>query len=193
VPILVHWGRGGIAPFILNHGTRSGWVVISRLRPHLPPGKSPVPILQEVGWAPEPVWTQRLEEKSSASVGDWNPAIQLVVRHYTDWTTRLTYCICYLLWETRYMRWQIHTGLQSEAIIPLRRSSHTWLVRTRTSPTEKLKLWTVLIWFSIELSTLQRSFWILEMLGISDWLNNCQILKTDPSKLNPFVTHHIPT
>jgi hypothetical protein len=31
----------------------------------LPPGKGPpVPIGQEAGWAPEPVWTQRLEEKS---------------------------------------------------------------------------------------------------------------------------------
>jgi hypothetical protein len=31
----------------------------------LPPGKGPpVPILQEAGWAPEPDWTQRLEEKS---------------------------------------------------------------------------------------------------------------------------------
>jgi hypothetical protein len=29
----------------------------------------PVPIVQEAGWAPEPVWTQRLEEKSFASAG----------------------------------------------------------------------------------------------------------------------------
>jgi hypothetical protein len=30
----------------------------------LAPGKGPpVPIVQEAGWAPEPVWTQRLEEK----------------------------------------------------------------------------------------------------------------------------------
>jgi hypothetical protein len=37
----------------------------------LPPGKgSPVPIVQEAGWASEPVWTQRLEEKSLASAGD---------------------------------------------------------------------------------------------------------------------------
>jgi hypothetical protein len=37
----------------------------------LPPGKgSPVPIVQEAGWAPEPVWTQRLEEKSFAPAGD---------------------------------------------------------------------------------------------------------------------------
>jgi hypothetical protein len=30
----------------------------------------PVPIVQEAGWAPEPVWTQRLEEKSFDSAGD---------------------------------------------------------------------------------------------------------------------------
>jgi hypothetical protein len=45
---------------------------------------SPVPIVQEAGWAPEPVWTQRLEEKSSASVGDQTPVVQFVVRHNTD-------------------------------------------------------------------------------------------------------------
>jgi hypothetical protein len=51
----------------------------------LPPGKgAPVLTVQEAGWAPEPVWTQRLEEKSSASVGDRTPVVQSVVRHYTD-------------------------------------------------------------------------------------------------------------
>jgi hypothetical protein len=33
----------------------------------------PVPIVQEAGWAPEPVWTQRLEEKSFAPAGDRTP------------------------------------------------------------------------------------------------------------------------
>jgi hypothetical protein len=49
-------------------------------------GLPPVPIGQEAesGWAPEPVWTQRLEEKSSASVGDRTPVVQSVVSHYTD-------------------------------------------------------------------------------------------------------------
>jgi hypothetical protein len=37
----------------------------------LPPGKVPlVSIVQEAGWAPEPVSTQRLEEKSFASAED---------------------------------------------------------------------------------------------------------------------------
>jgi hypothetical protein len=48
---------------------------------HLPPGKGPpVPIVQEAGWAPEPVWTQRLEEKSFAPAGD-----RTSIRHYTAW------------------------------------------------------------------------------------------------------------
>jgi hypothetical protein len=37
----------------------------------LPPGKGPpVPIGQEAEWAPQPVWTQRLEEKSFAPAGN---------------------------------------------------------------------------------------------------------------------------
>jgi hypothetical protein len=40
----------------------------------LPPEKGPpVPIVQEAGWAPEPVWTKRIEEKSFASAGDRTP------------------------------------------------------------------------------------------------------------------------
>jgi hypothetical protein len=57
----------------------------------LTPGKAPpVPIVQEAGWAPEPVWTQRLEEKSSCLCQRSNldrPVVQSVVRHYTDWPT----------------------------------------------------------------------------------------------------------
>jgi hypothetical protein len=57
-------------------------------RPRFTPGKGPpVPIRQEAGWTPEPVWTQGLEEKSSAPVGDRTPIVQPVVRHYTDWAT----------------------------------------------------------------------------------------------------------
>jgi hypothetical protein len=40
----------------------------------LPSGKGPpVPIVQEAGWTPEPVWTQRIEEKSFAPAGDRAP------------------------------------------------------------------------------------------------------------------------
>jgi hypothetical protein len=47
------------------------------------PGKEPpVPIIQEAGWASEPVRTQRLEEKSTAPAGDRSPVVQSVVRHF---------------------------------------------------------------------------------------------------------------
>jgi hypothetical protein len=50
----------------------------------LPPGKgSPVPIVQEAGWAPELVWSQRIEKKSFAPAGDRTPIAQPIVRHYT--------------------------------------------------------------------------------------------------------------
>jgi hypothetical protein len=57
----------------------------------LAPGKGPpVPIVQEAGWAPEPVWTQRLEEKAFRLCQGWNLdrlVVQSVTRHYTDWAT----------------------------------------------------------------------------------------------------------
>jgi hypothetical protein len=50
------------------------------------PGRAlpPVPTVQEAGWAPEPVWTRRVDEKSTASVGGRTPAVQSVASHYTD-------------------------------------------------------------------------------------------------------------
>jgi hypothetical protein len=56
-----------------------------------PPGeRAPVPIVQEAGWAPEPVWTQRVEEKYSRLCRGSNldrRVAQPVVRHYTAWAT----------------------------------------------------------------------------------------------------------
>ena len=49
-------GRG-IALLFHDRGTRRGWVVSSTPRPHFTPGKDRVPIVQEAGWAPAPVWT----------------------------------------------------------------------------------------------------------------------------------------
>jgi len=49
-------GRG-IALLFHDRDTRSGWLVSSTPRPHFTPGKDPVPISQEAGWVPGPVWT----------------------------------------------------------------------------------------------------------------------------------------
>ena len=49
-------GRG-IALLFHDRGTKRGWVFSSTPRPHFTTGKDLVPILQEAGWAPGPVWT----------------------------------------------------------------------------------------------------------------------------------------
>jgi hypothetical protein len=74
-------------------GTRWGWVVSVTPRSRFAPGKGPpVPIVQDAGWAPEPVWTQRLEENYFRLCWGLNldrPVAQPVAWHYTDWATRL--------------------------------------------------------------------------------------------------------
>jgi hypothetical protein len=64
------WGRGGSSYSFLTSAL--GGVNGQRHAPavHYPGKGPPVPIVQEAGWAPEPVWTQRLEENPIASAGD---------------------------------------------------------------------------------------------------------------------------
>jgi hypothetical protein len=60
---------------ILDLGNRWGWVISVTPRPRFSPAERtpPVPIVQEAWWVPEPVWTQRLEEKYFASARDRTP------------------------------------------------------------------------------------------------------------------------
>jgi hypothetical protein len=50
-------GSRGIAVPFHDHGTRKVWGVSVTPRPLFIPGKDSVPIVQEAGWAPGPVWT----------------------------------------------------------------------------------------------------------------------------------------
>jgi hypothetical protein len=52
-----HTGSTGIALAFHEHGTRRGCGVSVMPWPLSTPGKDPVPIVQEAGWAPGPVWT----------------------------------------------------------------------------------------------------------------------------------------
>jgi len=52
-----HRGSRGIALLFLDYGTRRGWGVSVTPRSLFTPGKDPVPIVQEAGWAPGSVWT----------------------------------------------------------------------------------------------------------------------------------------
>ena len=57
IPLQAQRVGRGIALLFHDHGTRSGGVVSSTPWPHFTPRKELVPILQEAGWAPGPVWT----------------------------------------------------------------------------------------------------------------------------------------
>jgi hypothetical protein len=52
-----HRGSRGIALLFHDHSTRKGWGVSVTPWPLFTPGKDPVPIVQEAGWAQGPVWT----------------------------------------------------------------------------------------------------------------------------------------
>jgi hypothetical protein len=52
----------------------------------LPPGKEPVPIVQEVGWAPGPIWTGA--ENLAPPPGFDPRTIQPVASRYTDYVLR---------------------------------------------------------------------------------------------------------
>jgi hypothetical protein len=96
-PTTRHEGACGERSIAPTH-CQPRWGEWSALRPGraLTPGKGPpVPIVQEAGWVPDPVWTQKLEEISFRLCWRSNlnrPVVQPAARHYIDWATGLT---CY--------------------------------------------------------------------------------------------------
>ena len=72
-------GRG-IALLFHDCGIRRGWVVSSKPRPHFTPGKDPVPILQEAGWALGPVWTGGKSRPHQDSIPDRPARSQFLYR-----------------------------------------------------------------------------------------------------------------
>jgi hypothetical protein len=53
---MAHRGSRGIVLLFYDHGTRRGLGGQHHVWPLFTPGKDPVPIVQEAGWAPELVW-----------------------------------------------------------------------------------------------------------------------------------------
>ena len=84
-------GRG-IALLFHDRGTRRGWVVSSTPRPQFTPGKDPVHILQEAGWAPGPVWTGGKSRPHQDSIPD-RAATRPTNIHNTHSTHKRTSCM----------------------------------------------------------------------------------------------------
>jgi hypothetical protein len=74
-----HRGSTGIALPFHDHSTRRGWGVSVTPRPLFTPGKDPVPILLEAGWAPGPVWI------GAENFAPHPRNVQPVTGRYSDW------------------------------------------------------------------------------------------------------------
>ena len=119
-------GRG-IALLFHDRGTRRGSVVSSTPRPHFSPGKDPVPIVQEAGWAPGPVFTGGKSRPHRDSIPDRPARSQSLYRlsyrartHTHTHTYIYMYCIFFLQIITKPYRKQgrriktIYVGLPKQ-------------------------------------------------------------------------------
>jgi len=97
-------GRG-IALLFHDRGNRREWVVSSTPRPHFTHGKVPVPILQEAGWAPGPVWTGGKSRPHRDSIPDRPARSQSLYRLSYRPTYRCVLCIIITLAYRLYSIW----------------------------------------------------------------------------------------
>ena len=67
----------GVALLSMTAGIERGEWSAARPARNLPPGKNPLPILQEAGWAPGPVWTGRKSRPHRNSIPDLPARSQL--------------------------------------------------------------------------------------------------------------------
>ena len=88
---------GGIALLFHDRGTRNGWVVSSTAQPHFTPGKDTVPILQEAGWAPGPVWMGGKSRSHRDSIPDLPARSQSLYR-----PSYQVHTLFMILWNARY-------------------------------------------------------------------------------------------
>ena len=136
-------GRG-IALLFHGHGTRKGWGVSVTPGRSLPPGKDPVPIVQEAGWAPGLVWTGgksrstgiRSLDRPALSQSLYRlsyPAHRIAYVYHKNGKQNITNIICrFFTWHlleralTRSLTSWRHFN-QNKLSSPLKRNVHTWI------------------------------------------------------------------
>jgi hypothetical protein len=105
-----YWGSGGIAPRILDLGTRWRWVVSFTPQPLYPRGKSPwYPLDRRLG-GPQSRSGRGGEEKNSHSRRESNPRtpiVQPVAQRYTDWAEVKNAWSCTFIPPYVFMAWYL--------------------------------------------------------------------------------------
>ena len=145
------WGSTGIALIFHDHSIRRGWGVSVTHRPLFTPGKDPVPIVQEAGWAPGPVWTGA---ENLDPTGIWSPdrptrsqslhrlsypahnlhiVMQYLLNVRTCMTKRIvrhTYLALLCVFSSRYKH---RTYKSRTTLVPQKSRHNTFVNNTRTS------------------------------------------------------------
>ena len=113
-------------------------MVSSTPRPHFTPGKDPVPILQEAGWAPGPVWTSGKSRPHRHSIPDLPARSQSLYRlscPARPFIYIYIYIYIYIRTHTSYYYQDICTiqnadkTSQTEALKPIIKSSTNNVIR----------------------------------------------------------------
>jgi hypothetical protein len=125
---------------ILDLGSRwKGWVSLTS-RLFYPGTRAPVPIEQEAGWAPEPVWTLWRREMSG-TVGNRTWAVQPVVipTSYPGSSLRQLYFLIFVLNKREIWEYKFTMFEEKIQIVGLR---HIW----DTIKTDLAEIWRTVTW-----------------------------------------------
>ena len=103
-------------------------MVKSPPRPHFTPGKDPVPILQDAGWAPGPVWTGGKSRPHWDSIPDRPARSQSLYRlSYRAHYNILYNCYCTTEWLLSNILTQVFRGP------PHSLQANVWMITTASS------------------------------------------------------------
>ena len=116
-------GRG-IALLFHDPGTRRGWGVSSTRRLHFTPGKDPVPILQEAGWEPGPVWTGGKSRPHRDSIPDRPARSQSAFKYHLGLNLLTTGRLAII--TAVYLPTKLLSSEDCGAAEDLRRPQHRW-------------------------------------------------------------------
>ena len=110
-------GRG-IAVLFHDRCTRRGWVVSSTPRPHFTTGEDPVPLFQEAGWVPGPVWTGGKSHPRRDSIPDRQARSQSLYRlSYRAYTQAQSISLKSSLLAAVKHRWTTNSNLWQQLIL----------------------------------------------------------------------------
>jgi hypothetical protein len=148
--------RGIALPF-LDRGIRRRWVVSSMPWPHFTSGEDPVPIVQEAGWAPGPVWTGGKSCPTGIRSPDRPARSQSLYRLSYNAVCVFLISTCKICWMAFMKIWCQHIAIDSYSVIPFD-------YRLPVLPTFEFRAVLVILMWGFEISYSKQAYINLQRL-----------------------------